>query len=237
MNILNRTIKIISLAVMTAMLFAPTLAQGQRWKDASPVADSQTGVAAQGDNTRGRIAKSTGTSTVGEASATEDGGGNIGMGTPPPTSPLTANGQKTTAERRPFQARIIVTPLGNAFQTQFLAIPAGKRLVIENVSAIARCPEGQRMEINFFSYLDNNGDGVGDVADITFHRIALTDQGTFVGEAIFSANHKVLVFADEQIGTSHFQVGVSARLNGTATGPAQAQVTFSGYVEDLPAVQ
>ena len=91
------------------------------------------------------------------------------------------------------------------------------------------------MEMNFFSYLDNNGDGVGDVADITFHRIALTDQGTFDGVAIFSANHKVLVFADEQIGTSHFQVGVQARLNGTTTGFAQAQVTFSGYIEDLPA--
>lgn len=152
-------------------------------------------------------------------------------------TPALAQGQQQKAERRPFQARVIVTPLGDGFETQFLAIPAGKRLVIENVSAITRCPEGQRMEINFFSYLDNNGDGVGDSADITFHRIALTDQGTFGGTAIFSANHNVLVFADEQIGISHFQVGVSARLNGAATGFTQAQVTFSGYVEDLPAVQ
>ena len=71
-----------------------------------------------------------------------------------------------------------------------------RRLVIENVSAIARCPDGQRMEINFHSHLDNNGDGVGDVADITCHRIALSDQGTFGGMHIFSANHKVLAFAD-----------------------------------------
>lgn len=91
------------------------------------------------------------------------------------------------------------------------------------------------MEINFFSYLDN-GDGVGDSGDITFHRIALTDQGTFSGTAISSANHKVLVFADEQIGTSHFGVVVQARLNGTTTGFTQAQVTFSDYIEDLPAV-
>ena len=74
------------------------------------------------------------------------------------------------------------------------------------------------MEINFFSHIDNNGDGVGDIADITFHRIALTDQGTFSGVSIYSANHKVLVFADELIGTGHFQVGVSARLNGAAAG-------------------
>ena len=139
-------------------------------------------------------------------------------------------------ERKAFQARMIVTPAGNGFQSAFMAIPAGKRLVIENVSAIARSPEGFRMEINFFCYIDNNGDGVGDVADITFHRIALTDQGTFGDTAIASANHKILVFADEQIGTGHYGVTVQARLNGTppANSFAQAQVTFSGYLEDLP---
>jgi hypothetical protein len=146
----------------------------------------------------------------------------------------TAPKAKQPAEKRAFQARIIVSPMSTGFQTEFLPIPAGKRLVIENISAIARCPEGFKMEINFFSYIDNNRDGVGDVSDIVFHRIALTDQGTFSGVAISSANHKVLVFADEQIGTGHFQVGVSARLNGTVTGNAQAQVTFTGYVEDLP---
>jgi len=96
------------------------------------------------------------------------------------------------------------------------------------------------MEVNFFCYIDNNGDGVGDIADITFHRIALTDQGVFDGTAIASANHKVLVFADEQIGTGHFGVTAQARLNGTVTpGPAivQAQFTFSGYLEDIPAAQ
>jgi hypothetical protein len=144
------------------------------------------------------------------------------------------------SERKAFQARVIVSPLGNGFQYQVLPIPAGKRFVIENVSVITRCPEGLRMEVNFFCYIDNNGDGVGDIADITFHRIALTDQGVFDGTAIASANHKVLVFADEQIGTGHFGVTAQARLNGTVTpGPAivQAQFTFSGYLEDIPAAQ
>ena len=135
-------------------------------------------------------------------------------------------------ERKPFQFRMFASPAGTAFDTQSLPIPAGKRLVIENISAVARCPEGFRMEINFFCYLDN-GDGVGDTADITFHRIALTDQGTFNGTATSTANHRVLVFADEVIGTAHFGLGISARLTGTATGFVQAQVTFSGYLEDL----
>ena len=89
------------------------------------------------------------------------------------------------------------------------------------------------MELKYWTYFDN-GDGVGDVNDITFHRIALTDQGTIVGSAVSTANHKVLVFADELIGTSHFQIGMQVNLTGTATQVAQGQITFSGYIEDLP---
>ena len=139
--------------------------------------------------------------------------------------------------RKAFQARIIVAPTGTGNSTQSLLIPAGKRLVIENVSVITRCPEGLRMEVNFSSYIDNNGDGVGDISDITFHRLSLVDQGVFDGTAIATANHKVLVFADEQIGTGHHVVGVTARLSGTPTGFTQAQFTFSGYLEDLPVNQ
>lgn len=145
--------------------------------------------------------------------------------------------ETSPAGRRPFQARVIVTPQGNGFETVFLPIPAGKRLVIENVSAIARTAPGQRMEMNYFAYYDNNGNGDtgGGIEDITFHRVALTEQGTFGDTAIASANHKVLVFADEQIGSTHHQVGVQARLNEyPAVGSPQAQFTFSGYVEDLP---
>ncbi|MGH9883469.1 MAG: hypothetical protein ACRD6N_18760 [Pyrinomonadaceae bacterium] len=139
--------------------------------------------------------------------------------------------------RKPFQTRgAINIPIGGSVASGFLPIPAGKRLVIENVSAVGRCPEGLRMELKYFTYFDN-GDGVGDSNDITFHRIALTDQGTFQGTAVSTANHKVLVFADELIGTSHFQIGIQVNLSGIATQVAQGQITFSGFLEDLPAVQ
>jgi hypothetical protein len=119
-----------------------------------------------------------------------------------------------------------------------LPIPAGKRLVIENVSAIARTAPGQKMELNFSTYMDSGeGPGLDSIAYLTFHRIALTDQGTFDTMGIATANHKVLVFADEQIGDKHFQVSVTARLNGPVSGFVQAQVTFSGYLEDLPTAQ
>lgn len=89
------------------------------------------------------------------------------------------------------------------------------------------------MELKFYTYFDN-GDAVGDLNDITFHRIVLTDQGTFQGTAVSTANHSVLVFADELIGTAHFQIGIEVRLTGLATQVAQGQITFSGYIEDLP---
>lgn len=147
-----------------------------------------------------------------------------------------AQSKVDSGSRQPFQTRIIVQPLGNGFQTQMMDIPAGKRLVIENVSVITRSPAGMRMEVNYFTYMDHNGDNVADIADITFHRVALTDQGTFGDMSIAVANDKVLVFADEQIGTQHMKVGVQARLNDIppAGSFSQAQFTFSGYLEVLP---
>jgi hypothetical protein len=142
--------------------------------------------------------------------------------------------------RRPFQKRIIVSVTGTGNSTAFLPIPAGKRLVIENISAIARSPEGLKMDMGFYSYMDSGeGPGLDSIAYLSFHRIALTDQGTFPGMSVATANHKVLVFADEQIGDQHFQVGVTARLNAMPPSGAtsQAQITFSGYLEDLPTAQ
>ena len=154
------------------------------------------------------------------------------------TDPLPVKVMKD-GSRKPFQRRIIVTPLGNGFQTEFMEVPAGKRLVIENVSVIVRCPVGMRMETNYFTYFDN-GDGQGGIAAITFHRVPLIDQGVFDSTQIYTANDKTLVFAEEQIGSQHYQVGVQARLNAmppTGNFTIQAQFTFSGYLEDLQAPQ
>ena len=141
---------------------------------------------------------------------------------------------KDEPARKPFQMRAAINvATGGSVASGFLSIPAGKRLVIENISAVGRYPEGLRMELKYFTYFDN-GDGVGDLSDITFHRIVLTDQGAFQGVSVSTANHQVLVFADELIGTSHFQIGIEVRLNGIATQVAQGQITFSGYMEDLP---
>lgn len=147
------------------------------------------------------------------------------------------NTVKVANTRKPFQRRIIVAPLGSGFQTEFLDIPAGKRLVIENVSAIVRCPPGMRMETNYFTYFDN-GAGEGGIEAITFHRVPVIDQGLFGTTQIYAGQEKTLVFAEETIGTNHYKIGVQARLNDMPpTGPytIQAQYTFTGYLEDLQA--
>jgi hypothetical protein len=138
------------------------------------------------------------------------------------------------SSRKPFQLRMFVGPKGNGNDVSHFMIPAGKRVVIENVSAISRIPVGLKAEVSFFTYIDSNDDGVGDSQDITFHRIPLIDQGNFDGVAISMANIKTLVFGDGTIGASQFSIGLQGRLNGLTTEFTQIQVTFSGYIEDLP---
>lgn len=142
-----------------------------------------------------------------------------------------------SSTRKAVQFRLAVGPTSTGQQAAHYTIPAGKRLVIENISAVARTPAGLKMELQLFSYLDN-GDGVGNSGDITFHRISLVDQGVFGEGSVATANHKVLIFADERINSSsNFSLALQGRLNGTTTEFTQGQVTVSGYIEDLPTAQ
>ena len=153
-------------------------------------------------------------------------------------NPLSVKVENTPAKRA-FQARVFVTPQGNGFSNGVLPIPEGKRLVIENVSVIGRVPEGMKLEVNFYTHMDNDGDGEGGIEDIVFHRIPMLDQGVIDGTAISVFNQKVLVFADSKIGNVTYAVVAQARLNGMppANSTSQVQFSISGYLEDLPAVQ
>ena len=155
-----------------------------------------------------------------------------------PANPLSVKVENAPV-RKPFQARAFVTPAGTGFSSGTLPIPVSKRLVIENVSVIGRVPEGMKLEVNFYTHLDNDDDGVGGVEDIVFHRIPLTEQGVFDGTTISVFNQKMLVFADSKIGETIYPVVVQARLNGMPPANAfvQVQFTFSGYLEDLPTNQ
>jgi hypothetical protein len=92
MKIVNRALKTISVAVMTAILLASAIVQGRAQQSASPKAKPQAVAAVQGSNTPGRIAKFTDSRFLGDSNITEDDSGNIGIGTALPTSQLTVNG-------------------------------------------------------------------------------------------------------------------------------------------------
>ena len=144
------------------------------------------------------------------------------------------------AVRRPFQAGVnLDSPAGANAGFARLTIPSGKRLVIENVSAVTFGPQGQGMLINFQTAMQ---DIVGDTdagGPFENHDLVLTSQGIFNGLERRTASQKVLVFADESIQTSNGPAGgidVTVNLSrGGSNGSAGARVTFSGYVEDLPA--
>lgn len=145
-----------------------------------------------------------------------------------PTNPLSV---KIENARKPFQKRVIVVPQGNGFAGANLQIPADKRLVIENVSVVGRIPEGLKLEVNFYTYMDNNGNGVNDPEDLTFHRIPMSEQGVIDGTMISAFNQKMLVFAD---GNLSQYIVAQARLSALTTAFTQVQFTFTGYLEDLP---
>ena len=229
---MNKVIRNVTTAAILSCIFA--------------IASAGTAFGQQANNVEpNKVTANAPTSNVQTVNAQQSGAWNVGIDPAQNTVKVASTAANPVAvkvfgsgsARKAYQARAIINPTNNATQTVFLPIPAGKRLVIENVSAIARCPDGLKMEMNFFTYIDTNGDGVGDISDIVFHRIALADQGDFGGTEIFAANHQILAFADEQIGTQHLQLGVQARLSGSTTNFAQAQFTFTGYLEDLSEVQ
>jgi hypothetical protein len=79
--------------------------------------------------------------------------------------------------KHPFQARVnLEIPVGANADGARVSIPAGKRLVIENVSALTFGPQGQGLLISYQTALQ---DLVGDnsVGGFENHDIVLTSQG------------------------------------------------------------
>jgi hypothetical protein len=144
-----------------------------------------------------------------------------------------------TPVRRPFQARVNLTiPSGGNAAIGRLNIPVGKRLVIENVSALTFGPQGLGHLLNFTTSVQNT---VGDNTGFESHDVVLTTQGIFDGSERLAANQNLLAFADESIQTPNGPVsGLDVIVNfsrASLTGNSGVRVTITGYVEDVPAVQ
>ena len=134
------------------------------------------------------------------------------------------------AVRRPFQAgvNVNITPGGNADFAQ-IEIPAGKRLVIEDVSVVTFQPVGQGLLLNFVTGFEDLVAAAGQ-DEFETHNVILVSQGLFNGLERSVAHQKMLVFAERLFG-----FGIMVQMSrGSPTGSAGARVTFSGYIEDLP---
>jgi hypothetical protein len=135
--------------------------------------------------------------------------------------------------RRPFQmsVNLELRPDVNANLAR-LPIPAGKRFVIEDVSAVTFQPAGQRLLLDFTTPADD-GCSFEDV-----HNVVLISQGIFGGSEWSTAHERVMIFADESVQTnpgpqSGLDLIVTVWRSGMI-GSAGVRVTFSGYIEDLP---
>ncbi len=113
-----------------------------------------------------------------------------------------------------------------------LPIPAGKRFVIEDVSAVTFEPAGQRLLLDLMTPADD-GCGFEDV-----HNVVLISHRLFGGLEWSTGHEKTTIFANESVQTnpgprSGLNVIVTVWRSGM-TGTARVRVTLSGYVEDLP---
>ena len=77
-----------------------------------------------------------------------------------------------------------------------LPIPAGKRFVIDDVSAVTFQPTGQRLLLDFTTPADD-GCSFEDV-----HNIVLTSQGIFGGLEWSTGHERTMIFADESVQTN-----------------------------------
>jgi hypothetical protein len=143
--------------------------------------------------------------------------------------------------RRPFQARInLDIPSGANANSGRLNIPVGKRLIIENVSALTSGPQGLAHLLNFTTSVQNI---IGDnsVGGFESHDVLLSSQGLFNGVERLAANQNLLAFADESVQTPNGTVsGLDVIVNfsrASLIGFSSVRVTITGYVEDVPAQQ
>ena len=147
-----------------------------------------------------------------------------------------------TPVRRPFQARVNLTiPDGANAASDRVNVPAGKRLVIENVSALTFGPQGQGHLLNFTTCVQDTVGETSVPGGFEAHDVVLTTQGLFNGLERLAANQNLLAFADESVqGPNGPLTGLDVIVNfsrASATGNSGVRVTLTGYVEDIPAVQ
>ena len=131
------------------------------------------------------------------------------------TTPLAVRDADNPA-RQPFQGEASVAfPAGGDTINVFFTVPAGKRLVVEHVTATIAVSPGQHALMNVMTTANGNQ---------AVHFMSPTPQGEWIGFQVFGVSQPVRFYADA--GT---QVRLQANKNGT-TGIGSATVSLSGHL-------
>ena len=122
---------------------------------------------------------------------------------------------------QPFQKYVGATNTGTNVHTFSLGtVPAGKRLVIEFVSAHGQVPAGEHVELFHLNTV------AGPFGGATHDLLVQAQPAAVSGDAIFRASQQVRIYADP--GTT-----VTALIRTSTLGTTTCAIAISGYLVDL----
>ena len=132
--------------------------------------------------------------------------------------PCTEVCEVNNPDLQPFQERVEFTlEPGVGAWAGFVAVPAGKRLVIEYISGQAFLPIGQKATFSVLLSLQ------GQATD-TWHFLESSSVGTIGGEDCFQCGRPVRLYADAE-------TSVTLRTDrDVAVGTGISRMTLSGYL-------
>src|SRR5687768_12611709 len=199
-----------------------------------------------GPGTTGRIAKFDSPNSVGDSVIAEDKYGNVGLGTNVPTSKFTVAGmiESTTGGFKfpdgSVQTSALADPVLSAFQAELnihwedgeiggsdtLDIPAGKRLVIENLTLRATTGNGGHFGT---CDLTTRVNGVQ-----VSHQLIPTFIRSGVSADLYGFQNQVKIYADGSLAPGDVtEISLQASRGGTQI-IGNMSLTISGYLVDLP---
>jgi len=139
----------------------------------------------------------------------------------PPSAPALVRDVDARA-REPFDAHFeIILPPGAGGQNAAVAIPSGKRLVIEHASARGQVPAGQQIEYTLWTKLTTTS--------LLPHYLPVSQQYGVGLETVFIAGGPVRLYGDGDSASVYVRADRSL-----AQGTATVRLSLSGYLEDEP---
>jgi hypothetical protein len=139
---------------------------------------------------------------------------------PKPRQPCTAICDVNNPDKFPFQAGVTISiDTGMPIVNGIVAIPTGKRLVLEFISGQVFVPRGQKVLFSVFCRAQDDG---------VFHYLDSVPVGAFGNQDCFECGQLVRLYADPGTG-----VALRVERNPSA-GSGSGHMSLSGHFINLP---